>query len=44
MSYAKHIESSVSLQQFDTEADAWQDLIGIAADPPDQREKCDYCR
>lgn len=41
---AKNIESSVSSQQSDTEEDAWQDLIGIAADPPDQREKCDYCR
>lgn len=25
------------------EEDVWQDLVGIAADPPDRREKCEYC-
>lgn len=23
--------------------DVWRDLVGIAPDPPDQREKCEYC-
>lgn len=22
---------------------AWQDLVGIAPDPPDRREKCENC-
>ncbi|EDV93391.1 tRNA-uridine aminocarboxypropyltransferase 2 [Drosophila grimshawi] len=27
-----------------TPDDAWQDLIGISADPPDMRDKCDQCK
>ncbi|XP_017142297.1 DTW domain-containing protein 2 [Drosophila miranda] len=26
------------------EDDAWQDLIGISADPPDRRDKCEQCK
>ncbi|XP_034664472.1 DTW domain-containing protein 2 [Drosophila subobscura] len=26
------------------EEEAWQDLIGISADPPDGREKCEQCK
>lgn len=25
------------------EEDVWQDLVGIAADPPDRREQCEHC-
>lgn len=28
----------------DDEQEVWQDLLGIVADPPDQREKCEHCR
>lgn len=27
----------------DDEEEVWQDLLGITADPPDRREKCEYC-
>ncbi|XP_055310994.1 uncharacterized protein LOC129573880 [Sitodiplosis mosellana] len=25
------------------EKDVWLNLVGIAADPPDRHEKCEYC-
>lgn len=28
----------------DNEEDVWLDFLGIAADPPDRREKCEYCQ
>lgn len=28
----------------DEEDEVWQDFLGIAADPPDRREKCEYCQ
>ncbi|XP_030374415.1 DTW domain-containing protein 2 [Scaptodrosophila lebanonensis] len=27
-----------------TEAEAWQDLVAISADPPDRRDKCEQCK
>ncbi|KAH8417339.1 hypothetical protein KR222_009097 [Zaprionus bogoriensis] len=27
-----------------TAEDAWQDLVGISADPPDRRDKCEQCK
>lgn len=35
--------NSTSAQQFNDD-DVWQDLIGIALDPPDHRKKCDKCQ
>lgn len=28
----------------DDDDNVWQDLIGIAPDPPDRREKCEKCQ
>lgn len=30
-------------RNFVSEQDAWQDLLGIPADPPDKRELCEIC-
>lgn len=36
--------TSDTQQSYDYNDDAWQDLIGIAPDPPDRREKCEKCQ
>lgn len=41
----KNNRKNTKIDYYDEERveDVWQDLIGIAPDPPDQREKCEYC-
>lgn len=36
-------ENKFDVDKNDTE-EIWQDLIGILADPPDKREKCENCQ
>lgn len=40
-----NVLSSLSNSIADAEnvEEAWQDLVGIAPDPPDRREKCEKC-
>lgn len=47
METIKSIESNETNSQNGSVADeqeVWQDLLGIVADPPNQREKCEYCQ
>lgn len=39
----KNTRTKIDYYEEERVEDVWQDLIGIAPDPPDQREKCEYC-
>lgn len=38
-----HNVESINTNSENSVDDAWQDLLGISADPPDKRELCKQC-
>lgn len=31
-------------EELEYNEDSWQDLLGITADPPERRDKCEQCK
>lgn len=36
--------TSTNNEDIDVCEESWQDLLGITADPPEHREKCEDCK